>query len=982
MKKLILSISLIITSVFFTVASVPLTESANSAAARQWADSVMNQLSAAERVAQLFVPMINPQGGASSEAIVKSIIGKHHMGGLLFSKGTLDEYASLITIARKSAEVPPLITFDGEWGLSMRIASTPRFPQNMGLGAIRDTKLLYDYGLEVGREMKQLGISVNFAPVLDVNTNPANPVIGYRSFGESPLRVANCGAAYAAGLEAAGVMAVAKHFPGHGDTSVDSHKALPTVNHSEDEIRATDLVPFEKFIADGGSGVMTGHLSVPSLDPSLAPASLSKKITTGLLREQMKFNGLIFTDALAMKGAHTNDNNNCVSALIAGADIVLASSAPASDLNAVLAAVKSGKIKQSAIDEKCRRVLCYKYALGLNRQKPINRLTLDKEINSPKAEAINQKLANASITLLRDKSSIIPVGNLADNSIAVVCIGGAGHEFTNLCRKYGNVTVYQSAARVERIKKHTTVIAAVFSDTQSSRAHLSQLNAAVKNLVEVFFINPYKMAKFSTSLTETGAVMLAYDNTKATERAAAQAVFGGIGIDGQLPVSLKGIAGAGEGLIREKSRLGYSSPAAEKMSMTLPSTIDSIVDEAIRLKAFPGCQILVAKNGNVVIDKSYGKQSMTGHLNVEDNTVFDLASVSKATGTLPGIMKAYDLGLFKLGDKASDHIPGLRPTDKADITVKELLYHESGIRPSLNIYEVMIDSDSYTGKLISPRWSKSNSIKIGRRAFGNNRAKIRTDITSPVKNEKFPFLAGHNLYVGKETYDTLMNRIYTSPLRKDKSYAYSCLNFCLLMDMEQRLTGISHDRWVADSIFKPLGCTLAGYRPLERMSLNQIASTEHDPFLRKQTICGYVHDELADMSGGVQGNAGLFANAGDLAKLCQMWLNKGTYGDARILSSETVDLFTKSKSKTCRRGLGFDKPDKENPDNSPTCDEASAATYGHLGFTGTVFWVDPDEQLIFIFLCNRVNPTRDNDAFSRLNVRPKLFSEVYRSLEK
>ncbi|MDE6808535.1 MAG: serine hydrolase [Muribaculaceae bacterium] len=961
-------------------AKSPLMTATESPECRQWVDSVFNTLTLNQRIAQLFMPIVNPGAGQQTLALINTVMGKYKMGGILLSEGTIDQYATAINAARKASSVAPMIAIDGEWGLSMRVKNTPRFPHNMGLGAISDNNLLYEYGREVGREMKLLGIDINFAPVIDVNVNPSNPVIGYRSFGENPQRVAEAGAAYAAGLESTGVMSCGKHFPGHGDTNVDSHKALPTIDHSKETIEQVDLIPFERYMQDG-SAIMTAHLDVPALDDSGTPASLSKKITTDLLRNKLGFKGLIFTDALGMKGA-TTAGNVSVEALLAGADVLEGMLHPGADLQAVEAAVKAGKISENEINERCRKVLAYKYAMGLAKTTPVNVKGLSEMISSPQAEAVNQALANASITLLRDKNNLVPVGNLEKTSIAVVNIGKPGEEFSRICRKYSSdVSFYQMNSNVAKIKNHDVVIAAVYSDSQAARAYLSQLRN-IPGLIEVFFINPYKMAKFEQSLTDRGALMLAYDNTPQTQSAAAQAVFGGINIDGHLPVTLNGIAKIGDGITREKSRLGYTSPLAEGMKPELSFKIDSMINDAISRNAFPGCQILVARNGNVVIDKSYGKQSMGGTVPVTDETLYDLASVSKATGTLPGVMKAYDLGLFDLDARASKYIPGLVGSNKEDVTVRQLLYHESGIQPSLNLFYIMMDTATYTDPLISGKPTATNSIKIQRGAYGNNTAKIRRDITSPVKTDRFPILAGRDVYVGKESYDTIMGRIYSSPLRKNKNYAYSCLNFCLLMDLEQHVTGQNHDKWVHDSIFAPMGAGLVGYRPLERFTVNDIATTENDTYLRRQTICGYVHDELADFSGGVQGNAGLFSNAGDLAKLCQMWLNGGKYGDKQILSEETVKLFTTDKSPTCRRGLGFDKPDKENDDNSPTCSEATAATFGHLGFTGTVFWVDPDNDLVFIFLNNRVNPTRDNDAFNKLNLRPALFSEVYKSIKK
>lgn len=959
---------------------------ADTRACERWVDSVYNSLTERQRVAQLFCPKIDPRRADAEQAAKRYV--ENGVGGLLFSEGSIEQYARITNYAQAHTKVPVLMTFDGEWGLSMRVADTPRFPRNMGLGAVRDERLLYQYGREMARECRLLGIHVNFAPVLDVNSNPANPVIGQRSFGEDAARVGKLGLAYSQGLEDGGVQAVAKHFPGHGDTSTDSHKTFTQVNHNRAQLDSVDIAPFRTYIGAGCSGVMVGHLSVPALDASGTPASLSKKITTDLLRDKMGFEGLIYTDALDMKGAQVAGKNNCIMAVQAGADMLLSGIKTVSDIDAVLAAVKDGRISSATVETACKRVLRYKYILGLNRPQKVDSdiKRLKAQINAPQADRVNRLVSAATMTLLRNNGGILPLGNLDKQSVAVVNIGApADNEFADLCTRYAKVenftvseTKRMTAATAARIGKHDVVVMAVFSDKPWAREAAAMLRGT-SGLVEVFFVNPYRMAKFDVSIKGAQAVLLAYDDTPLTREYAAQAVFGGINVDGKLPVNLKGLFSKGTGLKMRKTRLGYTVPEAKGLRASLTDSIDSIVGVGLRTGAFPGCQVLVARGGDVVLSKSYGVTTEGGP-EVSHSTVYDLASVSKALGTLPGVMKAYDMGLFELSDLASKHIPGLRGTDKADISVQQLLYHESGIRPSLAVHQAMFDTDSYTGTLMSGKKDAAHGILIQKGAYGNNTAKLRSDITSTTRRPGFDIEAAKNLYVGQVTIDTLMQRIYTSPMRANKNYAYSCLNFCLLMDMEQRLTDTSHDRFVTDSVWAPLGAYTACYRPMGKHSLDKIAPTEYDSFLRRQTVHGYVHDETAAMLGGVSGNAGVFACADDLAKICQMWLNGGVYGDKRVLSEATVDLFTKSQSPTCRRGLGFDKPDKTNPEYSPTCDEAGAAVYGHLGFTGTVFWVDPEEELIFIFLTNRVNPTRDNAAFNKLNIRPELFRQVYKAI--
>lgn len=960
---------------------------AGAAECDRWADSVYSTLTERQRVAQLIFPKVGPDRGAESKAQIKRLVAANGVGGLLFAHGTLEQYVEMTNYAQSLAKVPLLMTFDGEWGLSMRIPDTPKFPCNMALGAISDAKLLYEYGKEMARECRLAGIQVNFAPDIDVNSNPANPVIGFRSFGEDPKRVGALGVAYSKGLEDGGVQGVGKHFPGHGDTDTDSHKSRTVVNHSLQTLNDIDLVPFKNLIDEGISGIMVGHLVVPAIDPGV-PASSSSKIITELLRKKMGFKGLVYTDALGMKGAALSDGRRAaVEALKAGADVLLSSNSPIDDLDAIMAQVNSGKISKELIEDRCKRVLRYKYALGLNVRPPVIDIKgLSAAINSPQARRVNDALACASITLLRNDGDILPLGALATQRIAVVNIGASkDNDFVQMCRKYADVESYAvndgtvGAQLLRELKKYDTVVAVVYDDKQSSRAAFAHLDG-LKNLVGVFMVNPYKMNKFSASLGHCKALLLGYDNLPETRSAAAMALFGGIEVSGRLPVDLPRVAPLGTGLRLSKTRLGYSSPLAEGLAPELTDSLDRIVGAALKSGAFPGAQLLVARHGNVVYNKSFGTLT-AGGAKVKDNTVYDLASVSKATGTLPGIMKAYELGLIDLDAPAYTYIPELKEADKT-FTPREMLFHETGMPASINVYPLMMDSTTYTGKLYTRKRDARHTIFQMKNWWGNNKARLRRDITSATKKDAFPIEAAQGFYVGQNTIDTVLNHIYNIPLRDDKSYNYSCLNFILLMDMEQRLTGISHDKWVHDSIFAPLGMYSTCYQPLKYHDISQIAPTEKDAFLRRQLVHGYVHDETAAMLGGVSGNAGLFSNADDLAKLCQMWLNGGSYGDVRVLKPETVKLFTTTKSPTCRRGLGFDKPDMENPDYSPTCDEAGAGVYGHLGFTGTVFWVDPEEELIFIFLNNRVNPTRDNSAFNKSNIRPELFRQVYKAIQR
>lgn len=954
--------------------------------AAQWADSVMDKLTLRQRVGQLFVPRLDVFDNPSGHSALKKMVTAGGVGGFLLGKGTVAGYTSLIKGAQDVAKIPLMVTLDGEWGLAMRLTDAPRFPYNMGLGAISDPQLLYDYGREVARECREVGITVNFAPVLDVNSNPANPVIGYRSFGENPERVAALGLAYSRGLEDGGVMAVGKHFPGHGDTSVDSHKALPTVDHTSEQLQSVDLLPFRDFIDGGLGGIMVGHLKVPALDASGTPASLSHKVSTDLLKNQMGFEGLVFTDALAMKGAIAKPGeNNCIAALLAGADVLLGSSAPYSDIEAVVSAVKSGEIPEERVNESCRKILMSKYQLGLVKNPAISVVGVTKRVNSPQADIVNERLAKGSITIVKDADGLLPLGNLGKREIAVVSIGAPkANDFSTYCGKYAKVTEYSigqggaTQSQIAQISGADIIIIGVFSDSEWAARAFSSL-ASKNSAIGVLFMNPYKMATQKAGIAKVGTFVAAYDDTPALRKAAAEALFGGIDVTGRFPVNVSGVAREGEGVSIEKSRLGYSAPHSVGFAPDFEKRIDSVATACLAAGAFPGCQVLVAKNGEVVLEKSYGKLERGGLSPVTTNSLYDIASMTKATATAGGVMVAYDKGLFGLDDKVSRHISGLKGTDKENITVRQLLYHESGMPATLNMNKVMIDEKSYKGELTRRRARPPYTVKLPSGAYAHSSARRRTDILSFSQSDKHNIEMAKGLYIGADTQDTIMNRIYNIPLNASKNYLYSCLNFCLLKEMEENLTGVEHDRWVESVIFGPLGAYNTCFRPLDSRDRSEIAATEYDGFLRKQTIRGYVHDELAAFSGGVQGNAGLFSTASDVAKYSQMLLQDGKYGPEQIIKPETVKLFTTSRGKSGRRALAFDLAcGLRSLDNSGT----SPATYGHTGFTGTCFWIDPDEKMIFVFLSNKVNPNRNNNAFSSKNPRGEMLRVVYSSLNR
>lgn len=528
------------------------------AAAESWADSVMATLTPRERVAQLFFPRWEASGPVTPASVTRKHVVEEGVGGFLLGRGSSSAYAEIINRVQSEAKVPLMVTLDGEWGPNMRVTDAPRFPKNIALGAIQNPELIERYGREVARECKLLGIQVNFAPDLDVNSNPRNPVIGYRSFGENPRRVAELGAAYCRGMERAGVMSVGKHFPGHGDTSVDSHKALPTVDHDLKTLETVDFVPFIEAKKAGMSGIMVGHLRVPALDKSGVPASLSKKITTDVLQNKLGFEGLIFTDALGMKGADIQNENNAVSAFKAGADILLNPRSLNKDIESMMTAIKSGKITQAEVDRRCKKLLIHKFKLGLSKPAAVKASGLASRLNSPEAKSLLGELSKASVTVLHDKTGLLPLNDIENKNIAVVSIGiPSDNVFSTTSSKYCKVqkvsvnAVHDVPKAIAAAKKADLVLVGVFKNDGTAREAYSGILNANGNVVGVFFLNPFKLTSFK-SIESTPAVVMAYDDTKELMDAAAQAVFGGIDVSGLFPANIDGVGKLGQGLSLKK----------------------------------------------------------------------------------------------------------------------------------------------------------------------------------------------------------------------------------------------------------------------------------------------------------------------------------------------------------------------------------------------------------------------------------------------
>ena len=964
--------------------------------ASAWADSVMQTLDLRGRIGQLFVYKVAPERTTANLQLIKKVVQDYKIGGLLFSGGVLQNQAILTNEAQNLAEVPLMITLDGEWGLAMRLKPSPVFPKNRILGNITDDNLLYEYGKEVARESRLMGITVNFAPVADVDINPNNPVINVRSFGEDPHRVAKQVVAYSKGLQDGGVVAVAKHFPGHGDTDVDSHQALPVLNFSRERLDSVELVPFKEAFAAGIDGVMVGHLDIPSLTERKGLASsLSHNIVTDLLTKELGFSGLKFTDALEMKGA-VNGTSASLQALQAGNDMLLVPTAIGAEMDAILNAVAKGQVKEGDINLHCKKVLMYKYVLGLTQKQNIQISGLEQRINTPEANDLVNRLSQAAVVLIGNSRPSLPIDS-SEGEVAVLNVGNrpaAIKSFVDELSKHVKVKTIGLPAEntatsrqqiIRQLGGYKRVIIAVTDKNTTAFQPFFNEYKPTSPVVSVFFIAQKDVAKLPQIVQLADAVIIAHDKIEAIQQHVARAMVGEASITGRLSTSIGKLMRAGQGTDLLANKLPVYSPEDFGIDAEKLQAIDTLALLGIREKAFPGCQVVVMKQGHTIYNKVFGNHTYEGVQGkpvqpVRPTDVYDLASMTKTTATLLAVMKLYDQGKISLTERVSTYLPYLKGTDKQTITVRSLLYHESGLPASISFYREAIDNDSYDGNILSNRRDRLHTVQIAARDWVNPNYQYHDSLVSRQQSADYPLQIAEGLWLSplfKEVYRT---KIVEATLRS-RTYRYSDVNFILLQQIVEQLTGMSLDQYVSREFYEPMGLQRTGYHPLQRIPKDEIVPTSQDKFLRKQLLQGYVHDEAAAFQGGVSGNAGLFSNATEVAKIYQMLLNGGELDGKRYLSESTCQLFTTSKSRISRRGLGFDKPDMVNKAKSPCADDAPATVYGHTGFTGTCVWVDPTNQIVYIFLSNRVHPYSWNPKLGQLNIRPRIQQAIYDAMK-
>lgn len=935
---------------------------------KKWVDSLYSELSFEEKVGQLFmVAAYSNKDDAHIKGIDK-LIAENKIGGLIFFQGGPVRQAKLTNRYQAESKIPLFIGIDAEWGLSMRLDSTYRYPWNMTLGAVQDMSLIETMGEQMGIQSNRMGIHFNFAPVLDVNTNPLNPIIGNRSFGENKVNVTERALAMMRGLQSQGVYATGKHFPGHGDTATDSHYSLPYLPFSKERLESMEFYPYKALFNEGLASIMVAHLNVPSIEPTPNyPTSLSYNVVTNIVQNELGFKGLIFTDALNMKGASSfmQPGDIDLEAFLAGNDVLLfTENVPVAIERFREAYNETCVLSEERLAYSVKKILAYKHRAGLNKYKPVNLQHLNNDLNAHEFEDLNYKLYENAVTVLKNKQEIVPIENLEDEKVAYVKMGDDdGSYYLTTLQKYTAVTEVNEdnlELLMEELKPYSTVIIGFHKADGAWKNHnftekeLSWLDAVAKRkkVILTVFAKPYTLMNIKDFSNIEGLV-LAYQNNTIAQTVAAEVVFGALGAKGKIPVSINNAFTVNDGIdTKELGRMGFTTPHNVGMNAAMLTNIDLIAQKAIDEKMTPGIQVLVARNGKVFYQKSYGYHTYDKEIPVKNSDIYDVASLTKILSTLPNVMQLYDKGEIKQDTKLGKMLREFSRTDKKNITLHDMLLHQARFQPWMPFYKETLDSTSHPDSLYY------------RKAY------------SP----EFPYQVAENLYIRKDYPDTIIARIAESKLLSKKEYKYSDFTFIILKKYLENKTGKSLDVLSDEAFYKPLGASYTTYNPLRKFDMSIIPPTEIDNYYRYQVIQGYVHDMGAAMEDGVGGHAGIFSNSMDVAKIMQMYLNKGTYAGKRYFSEKTFTTFN-----TCyackdgnRRGLGLDKPQRDKP--GPTCDCVSYSSFGHTGFTGTMAWADPESGIVYVFLSNRTYPEAGENRLSRNNIREDIQKVIQESI--
>lgn len=924
-----------------------------------WVDSTISTMSLKQKLGQFFMVDLWPmQGEASIEKAIQSI-SKYAIGSIIVFKSHPKQMLDVINRSQEASAIPLLVAIDGEWGVDMRLDSVIEWPYQLALGSATDFDPLYQMGKAIAKECTRLGIHINFAPVVDVNSNPNNPVIGYRSFGENPHRVGQAGSTYMRGMQDHGVMAVAKHFPGHGDTDSDSHKTLPSVLHDRDRLNQKELPPFQQLIQDGVSGIMAAHLFVPNLDNrDSRPTSLSSYVLNDLLRDSLGFDGLVFSDALNMQGAsgYGGAAEVAYQAFIAGNDILVMAQDIEGTIDLIEKGIAQGEITMDDIHKRLRLILEKKYDAKLHRYQPGNEVNLIDDLNPIQSKNTVIDLYQANITWLpkaEENSSSLP---LRDNQpIYTLTLGSDNQQLWQnrvddyIPCEHLTTTLFEKILPSLGSNDHLVIgihnlekTPPEFGMRDSDKSFINRASKYCKVTILLFGL-PYTLGNIPN---DVNVLMVGADRPEA-QIAAVNAILGKHDVNGRLAISTgQWKEGQGEDLMGSGIPLGIPFKAGPD-----PITLDPLVsyeNKTINTRSAPGGVVMVNHHGRNIYSSAFGSHTYDEKRAVLLGDLFDLASITKVASTTLCVMKLVEDGSIDLDKTFAHYMPEFEESPCGGVRLRDALMHQSGLPSWIPFYLRSLDQRE---TVYSNHWQAGYSQKVADTMF------IRDNVREAI-------------------WDT----IAVQELTENPTYRYSDLGFLLLGRLIERVTGEPIDAYVYNEFYFPMELESMMFNPWQWIDRDHILPTENDTLFRKQLLDGYVHDMAAAMLGGVAGHAGLFSNADDLASLFQMLLNGGIWQGRRYLKESTIEYFTDwQQYPGNNRGLGFHKPNRDL-NGGPTSNNVSLATFGHTGFTGTSVWADPVTNLIYIFLSNRCYPDAYNPNLVRQSIRTDIQSEIYETL--
>ena len=949
-----------------------------------WADSLLKNMSLEQKIGQLFMVSANGKGlGESHYNKIDSLIVNYGIGGLIFFQSEPNELKKILNRYNNLSELPLLTGLDAEWGAAMRIDSMQAFPWMMSMGAIQDNDVIYEFGEAVARQLNELGIHINFAPVIDINNNPLNPIIDRRSFGSDRELVASKGLVYMSALQDNNIIACAKHFPGHGDTDKDSHKSLPVLYHDMYRLDSLELYPFHALIQQGLGGVMMAHMNLPNIDTLGVPSSFSNYLITNILKDKMAFSGLVVSDALNMSAlaAYNQPGERELNAFLAGNDILLFSDNIPESIELIKSLVIKDKLLEQSLNHSCKQILMTKKWVGAFDQKKNTRVIRElyhtalgvdytKHLKSYD-HALNRKISKNAITVLKNTNKVFPIVKSDSLSVACLLMGpDSGEAFYNRLNNYIPIPKFRYHSKLNRNDQDSILKQLKEFDLIVVGLHFANNNFWEKhNLLneEKFFLSRLKKQNSlvlnifghprllnSIDISDIEALVVSYQNSIDFQDLTAQLMFGSIGASGRLPLSLNQfLFGSGVNIAKEKD-LSFVLPLGVGVNLDSLSKIDTLVEQAIANQIMPGCQIVISRYGKVFYNKSFGYHTYDSINVVRDDHLYDLASITKIASTAPLMMHLYDQKQFSINKKLKHYSSLFKGSNKHNLKIIDILTHQAKLFPWIAFFEETLTEN---GDLIDTLYSN-------------------------VYSDKYSLHVAKNLYLHFSYQDTIFEQVIKSDLLHKKEYRYSDLGFYLLRPIIENKIDVSIEEYISFHIYDKIDIFRMTYNPLQKFSNDLIVPTEHDNYFRNQLIHGYVHDQGAALYGGVALHAGLFSNAIDLMKLMQLYLDYGMCLDQRVLSKKTIKKFTSSPffHDGNRRGIIFDKPSIDPLENGPACNLISRDSYGHSGWTGTLAWADPEEEIVYIFLSNGRSYPHENVELLKQNIRTDIQEILYNSI--